>query len=350
MAQAQNDTPQGGAADDVDDFAAAFAEAAGEAEREITGAKSDPATAADAKQDDAAKTEDKTDDKTDDKTADDTSKTDPAAQKGPAESGADPAADAAKVAADAAAAAEAARVAEQNALATAAAERALQARQTADETAAAKAAEAEAKKVADAAAAAVLAPYEFSAEEKAAMEKMKAEFPNEYMALEARIKSVDKTVAAQVAKVREELLKELKSSVEPVAAAQAQSVEQSHWTAIRTAHPDFQTVSAALPDWIAKQPRLLQPAYKHAYEQGDTATVIELMTAYKESTGTKPPATDDAAAAAKAEADAKKAADAKAAASALAPVSAKRVQTSPAGTRDPNDYAGAWAEAAEENR
>lgn len=193
-----------------------------------------------------------------------------------------------------------------------------------------------------------LAPYEPSEEEKKALEVLKKEWPEQYTALEARLRSADQAAKKQIHESVAAAVKELAprlANVEQIAAEQAQA---AHLAAIKVAHTDFDALVAKIPDWIKTQPALLQPTLEKAYAEGTTQQVIDLFTMYKTTAGTTTAGGESAAAIAAREA--KEAAEKKAReeAAALAPVRSTRTVAGPAGTKDPNDFDGAFAEAAAE--
>ena len=128
-------------------------------------------------------------------------------------------------------------------------------------------------------------PYTPTEEEKAAIEKMKADFPNEYAAMEARFKATDRDINARVHAAAVSLLNHMNSTVTPLAEGfNAASVEQ-HFAAIHKAHTDYDAVIVKVPEWIDKQPAYLRPALKQVYEKGTTQDVIELISDFKKATG-----------------------------------------------------------------
>lgn len=127
----------------------------------------------------------------------------------------------------------------------------------------------------------------------------------------------------------------------------AEQAQAAHLAKIKDAHKDFDVLVPKIPEWIKTQPAILQPRLQQVYEAGDTQSVIDLFTMYKDSTGMNKPAESAeviAAREAKEEA-AKKARDE---AQSMTPVKSSRTVTAPrAGAPDPNDFEGAFKEAAE---
>lgn len=196
-----------------------------------------------------------------------------------------------------------------------------------------------------------IAPYQQTPEEIAQEEKFKKEFPDEYAAMLSKFKGVDKDINARVSAAVQRVLQHINGVVTPVAQTSEQLARQAHLTAITTAHTDFATVSPKLPDWIKTQPKYLQPTLQQVYDSGDAQSVIDLVADYKKATGVAA-APGKTAAELAAEETARAAAEetarqAKDDADSLMPVKGKRTITSPKGQPDPNDFDGAFAEAAD---
>ena len=192
-------------------------------------------------------------------------------------------------------------------------------------------------------------PHEWTDDEKAALAKMQQDFPGEYKAMMAKFTAQDREINARVYQAVQAVIHHFNPRLATVEqSAQALSLE-AHRAIVMAKHSDFDTVRGKLPEWIKAQSALDRPGLELAYEHGDPADVIELLDRYKKATspvaGAKTAdqiaaeqrATDEAAAK-------KKKSDEEAAA--LAPVSSKRSSMAPRGGRDPNDYDGAFAEAA----
>ena len=200
--------------------------------------------------------------------------------------------------------------------------------------------EAEEKAAREAAEAAVK-PYEPTEEEAKALAKFKEEFPNEYIAMETRLKATGQDINARVAAAVKSVVDQMAPRLAAVEATTVQTAQERHLNTLRTAHPDFDAQVPKLAAWIKTQPAYLQPAMQQVYDGGAAADVVALMSDFKKATGVVAP-TDDAAAkeAARvaAEAAARKGADD------LEPVGSRRSAPSPRGGPDKKDYDGAWAE------
>lgn len=185
---------------------------------------------------------------------------------------------------------------------------------------------------------AMLAPYEFSEEEKSALEAMKKDFPSEYKVLAAHLKQVDRDINKRVFTAVQSVLQQVYGDFGPVAASANENSMDRHFAAVRAAHSDYETVVGKVPEWIKTQPPYLQATMQRVYDEGTTQEVIELLASYKAATGTTtPPAASSPAVPAKPAV--KDAAD-------LAPVQEKRSSPVPKGAPDMNDFEGAFAEAA----
>lgn len=248
------------------------------------------------------------------------------------------------------AAAEAKKTAEEAAARlTKQAEDAEAARKAAEAAAAAKKAAEETpeQKAAREALEATLAPYQPSEEEAKALEAFKKEWPEQAAAIEAKLKDVDRATNKKVFDAVQTAMKQFQERLAPVEQATIEQAQAAHLKAIRDAHADFDEVVPKLPEWIKTQPAMLQPVLQHAYEQGSTQQVLDLLVMYKSSTGTKPVTAGETpeqiAAREAAEAARKKAAEE---AAALTPVKSSRTVAAPKGSVDVNDFDGAFKEAA----
>ena len=332
-----------------DDFDAAFAEVAAEAEKVAAQTPEDAAAATKAAADAAAAAAAETPEAKAAREAAEKTAAD-AAEKAAALAAETPEAKTAREASEKAAA-DAAAKATADAAAKAAAD-AETARLAAEKVAAATAETAEAKAAREAFEAS-LKPYEPTEDEKKALEAFKKEFPGEHAAIEARLKSVDRDINARVHTAVTAVLKTLDPRLSAVEKSTVEDAATRHFAALHTAHVDYDTLVPKVPEWIKTQPSYLQAAMQAVYEGGTTDEVIALFADFKKATGvvTTPVDTGAAAAAATAAAaeTAKKAAAAKKAAEDAAagiPVTTRRTTAGPKGAPDPLDYDGAFAEVA----
>ena len=182
-----------------------------------------------------------------------------------------------------------------------------------------------------------ITPYELTEAEVAAEAQSRKDFPTEWAAIDANAKRQERTFNARVYQAVQNLLQHVDGRIAPVERATTDISYDRHMAALHAAHPDYDTVVTSLPQWIKTQPALFQPALQAAYDKGSTQDVIDLVAAYKKDVpaaptdGTPPPVVKPKP---------NDAAD-------LAPVTQRRTTPNPKGTKDPNDYSGAFDEAAE---
>lgn len=203
---------------------------------------------------------------------------------------------------------------------------------------AAPAKETEEQKAAREALEARLKDYEPSEEEKKALAQFQADFPNEYAAMEARFKSVDRNIDQRVYKAVQDVLQMVYKDIAPVVQGYSADSVEKHFTTIRNAHKDYDAVIELVPNWIKTQPAYLQEAMQRVYDEGSTKDVIELVNQFKTATGRVAQPDDAGTTNSKTSAPAD--------ADDLTPVGTKRTAPAPKGAPDPNDYDGAFAEAA----
>lgn len=148
-------------------------------------------------------------------------------------------------------------------------------------------------------------------------------------------------VKAALAAQEKQVLAQVQQRLAPIEQVTAQSQEALYWSTIQASHPDYKEAAAAIPEWIEKQPKLVQPALRAAYDRGTAAQVIELLDTYKQAigtTGAAPAQPASSAAQVPPKAVPKAALDAT-----LAPPTAQRSKM--ATSRDPNDAEAAFMEA-----
>ena len=119
---------------------------------------------------------------------------------------------------------------------------------------------------------------------------------------EAIAKGVEKLVASKTAELTADLEARLAAVLAPLQEKQAESAIDEHFSTINKAHPDVESVvpSQEFNNWIDKQPSVVRGSLKNAIQQGTASEVIEVLDAYKASTGKAtviPPKVDVAAAA-----------------------------------------------------
>ncbi len=182
----------------------------------------------------------------------------------------------------------AAKKAEEDKAAREAAEKKAEEEDTAREAAEKKAAEEAAEKKAEEArkkAEDLTRPYEPTEEEKKAMDTFAKEFPNEYMAVQAQLKSERKAMSGEIYKAVQEVLQQVSQVVTPLAQGFADEATEKHVKAIYEAHKDYDDVIDAIPAWVKKQPAYLRDAYGRVLKEGSTQEVIDLVARFKQETG-----------------------------------------------------------------
>lgn len=106
---------------------------------------------------------------------------------------------------------------------------------------------------------------------------------------------VDARVEAKIAEALKPLQEQQKLTTE-------QEAIQAHWAAINAKHPDAESLfeSKELADWIASQPSFIRKGYEAVMASGTASEGVELLDAYKSSTGKTQANAGDLRAAAKA--------------------------------------------------
>ncbi len=194
---------------------------------------------------------------------------------------------------------------------------------------------------------AALKPYVPTAEEVAADAQFQKEFPTEYAAMQARFKAEKQGFNKQVHDAVQASLAVMAPRLAAVEATVATTSVDQHFRELRSAHPDYDAVIAKVPEWIKTLPAYAQTGAQAVYDGGTTGEVLALVADYKKATGAAAPDPAIAAAAAvKAKEEAARL-QAQRDADAGLPVATRRTTAGGKPKADPNDYAGAFAEAAE---
>ena len=104
---------------------------------------------------------------------------------------------------------------------------------------------------------------------------------------EAIAKGVEKLVASKTAALTADLEARLAAVLAPLQEKQVESATDLHFSTINKAHPDVESVvpSQEFNNWIDSQPSVVRGSLKSAIEQGTALEVIEVLDAYKASTG-----------------------------------------------------------------
>jgi hypothetical protein len=225
------------------------------------------------------------------------------------------------------------------------------ARKLADETAAKAAADKATAEKAEAdrkaAEAAEIKDPVLTEDQTKALVAFEKEWPDIAQAVKTQQTHAVAALEARFARALTTIVQKIYDDIGPMAQTVTNVEANTYRSEVLKAHPDYDAVAPLLPAWIEKQPPYLVEAYKKVYDGGSIKEFTDLVKQYKVSNGIEtqtletPPAlikpTDQQTAAAKAAA-AKKAAE-------LAPVSGKRTTPAPQ-SQDPNDFDGAFAEAA----
>lgn len=178
---------------------------------------------------------------------------------------------------------------------------------------------------------------------RASINKFKQDWPDEYAAVERMFES---RVQALVGNRINQLVGEVNQMVAPLYQAVGNVTTTTHQSKVAAVHPDYRELAPKVAEWIATQPKLVQPAYLQAYKEGSAEQAIDLLNAYKAavgSTGAKPAPAQVAALAVTPPKPATPAVN-KQAVAALAAVPAT-TRPKPAGGVDPQDFDSAFSEA-----
>jgi hypothetical protein len=178
--------------------------------------------------------------------------------------------------------------------------------------------------------------------DKASIDKFKAEWPDEYAAID---RMTDARVQAAVGNALSAYTKQLNTVLAPLMNS-VQSVEvNSHRNAILAVHPDLDQVAPEVVKWVDTQPAVYQPALRSALEKGSAAQVVEVLNLYKAAKGqTGAAPASPASSAAQEQQKPRKVPDPKVVSALAAVPAAQRPRQQGA---DKNDFDGAFEEAAQ---
>ena len=180
---------------------------------------------------------------------------------------------------------------------------------------------------------------------KASLAKFKTDWPDEFPAIQTMIQA---QAQALVNNQINALIADINKVLAPITQSLGQSEVNAHWSAIRSAHPDFDSVLEPMKAWVAQQPELFRPQMEQILAKGNAQQVIQLAKMYKDATvqtGAAP--TPPASSATQEQQPAvvtPKAPVNPAAVAATAAVPATQRTKQQQGV-DPNDFEGAFAEA-----
>ena len=117
---------------------------------------------------------------------------------------------------------------------------------------------------------------------RASINKFKQEWPDEYAAVERMFES---RVQALVGNRINQLVGEVNQMVTPLYHAVGNVTTTTHQSKVAAVHPDYRELAPKVAEWIATQPKLVQPAYLQAYKEGSADQAIDLLNAYKAAVG-----------------------------------------------------------------
>ena len=181
-----------------------------------------------------------------------------------------------------------------------------------------------------------------SEEYTAKIDAFKKDWPDIAEAVEMQSAHLQSQMEARVARLVSSVVQSIYADMSPIAKSYAKVETNTLRTTVLSAHADYDSVYPSLEPWIKSQPAYLQSGMLHAYNAGSASDVIDLVSRYKAATGSTPQVHEPAVETPAVKSGVKAAAKA----AELTPVATKRTAPRPAGD-DPNDFDGAFAEAAE---
>lgn len=122
-----------------------------------------------------------------------------------------------------------------------------------------------------------------TAEQNAAIDRFKQDWPDEYSAL---MPLFNAQVQSELTNYRADLNAELNQILAPLFQTVGTVEVNSHRNTLLAAHPDIDSLDTEkVREWIDTQPAMFRPTMLAAFEKGTTRDVVELLTMYKQSTG-----------------------------------------------------------------
>jgi len=124
-----------------------------------------------------------------------------------------------------------------------------------------------------------------------ALEGLKENDREVYLAVQAMLDAKDKTFGDKLADLEDRLARVL----EPIQESAQDNAKDSHFNDIFEAHNDHEALlveDGPVDKWIAEQPAFMQTGLNEVMENGDTQDVIDLVTKYKESIPEPAPESD----------------------------------------------------------
>ncbi len=118
-----------------------------------------------------------------------------------------------------------------------------------------------------------MAEYDQDFDTVSKMEGLKRK--RELAVLESKMEALKTSIETRISQVTE--------TIAPIAKDIEERTLDSHFSAIRTGHPDFETYrdDGSIKTWIEKKPKYLQPALMRTYSEGSAEDVIDLITDFK---------------------------------------------------------------------
>lgn len=116
---------------------------------------------------------------------------------------------------------------------------------------------------------------------KATIAKFKTDWPDEFPAIQTMIQA---QARALVQNQINSLIVDINKVLAPITQSVGQSEVNAHWSAIRSAHPDFDQVREPMKAWVAQQPALFRPQMEQILAKGNAEQVIQLAKMYKDAT------------------------------------------------------------------
>lgn len=180
---------------------------------------------------------------------------------------------------------------------------------------------------------------ELTAEQKKSLEEFDKDWSDVSAAVKVREQVALHAMETKFAATLNAVLQNLYTELAPVLQTHVTSAVDSHFSAIKKAHPDYDQVVDLMPEWIGKQPKYLKDTYQRVYESGNAEEMTDLTSRFKEATGRATPQqpSGNQPSNPKAPLDKTKA-------DSLAPVGGQRTTPQPRGV-DLNDFDGAFDEA-----
>lgn len=139
-------------------------------------------------------------------------------------------------------------------------------------------------------------------------------------------------------------LKGILGTVNPIVQSAQQTAEEKHYAAIEAAHPDYLEVVKDIDSWIEKQPKYLQTAMNAVLDSGSAVEVNDLFARFKQETGRVAPQVKPDQSLLQSKPAVDETVD-ETVVQAMAPVIGGR-KAAVSSAVDPNDFSGAWKEAA----